>query len=160
MKLRRKSEGRTDYRKRLRLIRSNKPRFVVRKSLKNISVQITQFNPDGDKVLFSADTKELIKKYKFNAKRNIPSAYLVGLLIASKAKDKIKEAVLDTGLYKSVKGSIIYAVLKGAIDGGLNVPHKKEIFPKQERLLGKHTKYKEDELKNLELIKSKLLNKK
>ena len=37
----RKREGKTDYRKRLKLLKSDKLRFVVRKSLNNILTQIT-----------------------------------------------------------------------------------------------------------------------
>lgn len=153
MKLKRKSKGKTDYKKRLELIKSKKARLVVRKSLKNISAQLIEYHPGGDKILISAHTKELIKKYNFPAKRNLPSAYLTGLLIASKARQKnIKEAILDTGLYVSIKGSIIYAVLKGAIDGGLKIPYSREILPKQERLLGKHTKYADKQKKKIEEI--------
>jgi len=157
MKLRRKREGKTDYKKRLEIVKSKKLRLVVRKSLKNIQVQIIEYHPDGDKVILSAHTKELIKKYNWKAKRNTPTAYLIGLLIASKAKQKnIKQVIFDIGLYKSIKGAIIYAVLKGAVDNGLDIPHNKDIFPKQERILGKHTKYTEQELKNFQEIITKI----
>lgn len=135
---RRKLEGKTDYKKRLRLIVSNKLRFVVRKSNKNLLAQIIQFKPDGDEVLASAHTNEL-KKFGWKAaKRNMPSAYLLGLLIAQKAKKKkIKDAILDKGLYSN-KGSLVYAVLNGAVDNGLAMPHGKEILPSMERIEGKH----------------------
>ncbi len=158
MQYKRKIQGRTDYQQRLELIKSNKLRLVVRKSLKNIQAQLVEYNPAGDKVVISATTSELIKKYGWKAKRNTPSAYLVGLLIAAKAKTKnIKNAVLDTGLYPSIKGSIIYAVLKGAVDNGLLIPHSQDIFPKPDRLSGKHTKYSEQDLKNFENIKSRII---
>lgn len=158
MKYKRKNKGQTNYKKRLELIKSKKVRLVVRKSLKNIIAQLVEYHPNGDKVIISAHTKELTKKYNFPAKRNTPSAYLIGILIALKAKQKdIKHAILDTGLYQIVKGSILFAVLKGAIDAGLKIPFSEEIFPKQERIQGKHTKYTEDQLKTIESIKSKLL---
>ena len=47
VKPRRRREGKTDYRKRLRLLRSRKIRMVVRKSLKNTQVQLVEYK-EGD----------------------------------------------------------------------------------------------------------------
>lgn len=167
----RKLEGKTDYRKRISLLKSGKLRLVIRKSLKNIWAQLVQFDQEGDKVLLSTHSNEL-KKYGWSlAKRNIPAAYLTGLLIGHKAKQKgIKEAILDIGFYRSVKGAVIYALLKGAIDAGLNIPHSKEIFPTEDRIKGKHildyyaknknnfTKNKPENIqKQFEDVKSKIL---
>jgi large subunit ribosomal protein L18 len=137
----RKRIGKTNYRKRLKLLLAHKPRLVVRKSLKNIMVQIVEYNEKGDKVIISAHSSEL-KKYGYDGnKGNIPSAYLVGLLIGNKAKKKnIKDLILDIGLQNSVKGSRIYSVLKGCIDTGLNIPHSKDILPIEDRIKGKHIK--------------------
>ena len=136
---RRKREGKTDYRKRLKLLLASKPRLVVRRSLKNIKAQIIEYDEKGDKVIASAISPEL-KKLGWNfSYRNTPSGYLLGLLIAKKAKEKgINEAVLDLGLHKSVNGSRIYSVLKGAIDNGLVVPHSESILPDENRTTGKH----------------------
>jgi len=69
-KPRRRREGKTDYRKRLRLLKSRKTRIVVRNSLKNICVQFVGYDEVGDKILASAISKELIKKAeKFIEKR-------------------------------------------------------------------------------------------
>ena len=167
----RKLKRRTNYRKRISLLKSGKLRLVIRKSLKNIWAQIIQFNPDGDRVLLSAHSKEL-EKYGWKvSKRNIPSAYLTGLLLGIKAKQKdIKEIIPDVGLYRSIRGSVIYALLKGAIDAGLNISHSKEIFPTEERIKGKHivdyynknkekfTKHNPENLqKEFEGVKSKIL---
>ena len=140
MKYKRKILGKTDYKKRLSLVKSRLPRLVVRKSLKNILAQIIEFHENGDKVLLSASTKELEKKYNLKSSRkNLPSAYLLGLLIGKKALQKnIKKVILDMGLYRNVKGSRIYAVLKGTLDAGLEIPHNKNILPSQDRLEGKH----------------------
>ena len=132
-------EGKTDYKKRLSLIESKKPRLVVRKTLKNIILQIIEFHPDGDKVLVSAHTKELKKTYNWQSNRNIPSAYLTGLLLGSKAKKKnIPEAILDMGLNPPIKGSVIYVALKGVTDAGIKIPHSKDIFPTEERIKAQH----------------------
>lgn len=141
VQMRRKKEGKTDYRKRLNLLKSGQPRLVVRKSLKNMTAQIIVYSQEGDKVIASAHSKELDDYgYKFS-KGNIPAAYLTGLLIAKKAAGKgIKEAIADIGLNPSTKGSRLYAVIKGAIDAGLKIPCSKEILPTDDRIKGEHIK--------------------
>ena len=146
-----------DYRKRLKLVKSREIRLVVRKSLKNLTAQIVEYSEKGDKILFSASTNELVKKFNLNIPRsNIPSAYLLGMLIGKKAVKKgIKKVILDIGLYRSVKGAKIFAVLKGAVDSGLNIPHNKEILPSEDRIAGKHIA---DYIKNNKQIKPYKIN--
>lgn len=135
---RRKREGKTNYRKRLKLLLSRKPRLVIRKSLNHIVMQIIEYSPAGDKVIFSAHSSQL-EKFGWKAhKGNLPSAYLTGLLLGMRAKDKVKEAILDAGILKPVKGSAIYAALKGVIDSGINVPHSKDVLPEETRIKGEH----------------------
>lgn len=156
----RKRQGKTDYKKRLKLLTSNKPRLVIRKSLKNISAQIIEYNPKGDLVRTSAHTRELIKMGWKGYRRNLPAAYLVGLLCGTKAKQKnIKGAILDIGLSPSIKGSILYAALKGFVDAGLKIPCKEDMFPPKERLMGLHTKNPEESKKNFIEVKEKILKK-
>jgi large subunit ribosomal protein L18 len=139
MPFRRRREGKTDYRLRLVLLKSNKPRLVVRRSLNYITAQIVEYHEVGDKTVASASSRQLEGMGWNFAADNTPAAYLTGLLIAKKAAEKgIKSAILDGGLYKSSKGSRIYAVVKGAIDGGLNVPVDEEVLPTKERLNGSH----------------------
>jgi len=138
MPFKRRVEKKTDYRKRLKLLSSKKPRLVVRKSLKHMKTQIVEFDVKGDKILVSATSQEL-KKLGWSHNNNTISAYLVGLLIGKRAlKKNIKSVILDLGLQKSVKGSRIYAVLKGALDAGLSIPHSTDILPPEDRLKGKH----------------------
>ena len=138
MPFKRKFDKKTDYRKRLKLLYSKKPRLIIRKSSKHIKTQITEFNPKGDKIIVSATTQDL-KKFGWTNSTNIPSSYLTGLLIGKRAlKKNINSAILDMGLEKSIKGSRIYAVLKGAIDAGLSIPHSTDILPSEERISGKH----------------------
>jgi large subunit ribosomal protein L18 len=47
-------------------------------------------------------------------------------------------AVLDIGLGASTKGNRVFAALKGMVDGGLEIPHGKDIFPDDDRLAGSH----------------------
>ena len=58
---RRKKEGRTNYKKRLTILLSNRLRLVVRKSLKNIQANIVDYDPKGDKIILSAHSSELEK---------------------------------------------------------------------------------------------------
>lgn len=148
MKYRRHLEGRTNYKLRLGLLKFKKPRLVVRKSLKHIVAQIVEYKPDGDKVITTAKTTELKKNYGWNrSARNIPSGYLLGLLIASKSLKKgVNEVVLDTGLHPKTKGSVLFAVLRGAVEYGLKIPHSKDIFPADSRIKGDHIK--NDKIKN------------
>ncbi|MCD6496277.1 MAG: 50S ribosomal protein L18 [Candidatus Aenigmarchaeota archaeon] len=135
---RRRRDLKTDYHNRLRLLKSGKPRIVIRKSVRNIICQIVEYEATGDKTLFTADSKELAKFGWKAGTGNIPAAYLTGLLCGSRAGKKVKEAVLDMGLYRSTKGNRLYAALKGVLDAGISVPHSEEILPDAERIKGQH----------------------
>jgi large subunit ribosomal protein L18 len=140
VKPRRRREGKTDYRKRLRLLKSRNIRMVVRKSIKNTQVQFVGYKEEGDDVLVSANSKELVNKYNWKYPTSTtPASYLTGLLAGKRARDKgIEECVLDIGRNVPVKGSKIFATLKGAIDAGIKCPLNKEKIPNEERLTGKH----------------------
>lgn len=136
---RRKAEGKTDYRQRIKLLLSKKPRLVIRKSLKNITLQVIEFDPVGDKVLVAANSGELVKHGWKGNTNNLPACYLCGFLLGKKAqKKKVGDCILDIGMQTSVKGCAVYAALKGAIDAGLKVAHSKEIFPDDTRIKGDH----------------------
>lgn len=157
---RRRRENKTDYKKRLALLKSNKHRFVIRKSLKHLIVQIIDYKADGDKVLLTVSSSELKKLGWKHSTSNIPAAYLVGLLCGKKAQNlKIKNGVLDLGVNISIKGSRLYAALKGLIDSGISIPVNEEVFPDEERLSGKHIeKFRKIELeKDFNQIKNKIL---
>lgn len=140
VQFRRKREGLTDYRQRLKLLLSRKPRIVIRKTLNHTIVQLIRSIPKGDETLISAHTNELKRDFKWlGSCGNIPSAYLTGYLCGIKAiKAGIKEGVLDTGLQSSVKGSRVYAAVKGTIDAGMSVPCSKDILPDNSRIKGEH----------------------
>jgi large subunit ribosomal protein L18 len=135
----RRLDKKTDYKKRLRLLYSKKMRLVIRKSLNQIRAQVVEFNMKGDKTIVSASSQELKKFGWEGSTDNIPSAYLTGLLIGKKSlSKKINSVVLDIGHQASIKGSRVYAVLKGASDAGLSIPHSPDILPSEERIKGKH----------------------
>ncbi len=163
MPFRRRREGKTNYKRRLKLLLSKKPRLVVRKSLKYIRAQIIEFDKKGDKTLVSAFSRELKKLgWKF-ACDNLPAAYLTGLLVGKRALEKgINEVILDMGLYPSTKGSRIYACVKGALDAGLKIPCSEEVLPSEERIKGMHIANYLEKFKDLpeefEKIKEKILS--
>jgi len=134
-----------------------KYRLVVRFTNKDILVQVIYARMDGDKVFTSASSREL-QRYGLKAGfTNYSAAYCTGLLVARRLLNKIKldetfEGVsevtgvkldelpedtdkgaficyLDVGLKRTTTGSNIFGVLKGAVDGGLEVPHKEKRFP-------------------------------
>ena len=154
IQFKRRRENKTNYRKRIALLKSDKTRLVIRRSLSNITVQFVNFIPSGDKTIVSATSTEL-KKLGWNRTGNIPASYLTGLLAGKKAKDKkVEEAILDMGLQISTKGSRIYAALKGVLDSGIKVPHSEEILPSEDRIKGRHIS--KDMEKQFEDVKNKI----
>ena len=142
---RRKRQGRTYYKKRLKNLASHKFRFVVRRSLKSLRASLIEYNAKGDKVLFTIDTVALDKFGWKGDNGNLPSAYLVGFLAGKKAlQNGVYESILDLGFSKSTRGSRIYAALAGAVDAGLKIPYNQKALPSRERLSGEHiAKYAE-----------------
>jgi len=136
---RRRKEGKTNYRSRRALVLSRVPRLVVRLTLKHAIVQVIEAEAIGDKVVVSANSRELAKNYGWLSNcGNIPSSYLTGLLCAYKAKAKgVDKAFLDVGLHIPSKGTRVFAAMKGAVDAGVDVPHSEDILPDENSLSGK-----------------------
>ncbi|HLD85012.1 MAG TPA: 50S ribosomal protein L18 [archaeon] len=137
--LRRRREKRTDYKARLAFVKSRKPRLVVRRSLKNIRIQLISYEQDGDKSLLEVFSKNLIK-YGWNYHGgSIPSAYLTGFLAGKMALSKgITIAFLDIGMQNSTRGSSLFVAAYGAKQAGLKVPVGNAILPSEDRIKGKH----------------------
>jgi len=140
VKPRRHRERKTDYRLRLKLLRSKKPRIVVRRSLRAIRVQFVEYNSQGDRIIASAISNELAKDYGWKySVSNTPAAYLTGFLAGKRAKEKgIEQGVLDIGLYHPTAGSTLFASLKGVLDAGIVCPHDEAMLPKEDRIYGAH----------------------
>ncbi len=138
-KLKRRREKKTDYHQRLALLKSGLPRLVVRKSNRYIRVQLVEYDPKSDKIIFTVLSKKL-RDYGWGYSfANTPAAYLTGLLAGFIARKKgYGKAVLDIGLQRSTKGNRIYAVVKGCVDAGLEVPHGTEVIPSEDRIRGEH----------------------
>jgi len=139
VQFRRRREGKTDYRRRLKLIRSGMARAVVRCSLRHTVVQLIRYDEKGDRVVAEATTAQLTEKGWTGSTGNLPAAYLAGLMAGRKAlKANLDSAVLDIGLRTPSKGSKVFASLKGLLDAGMKINHTKEVLPPEDRIRGKH----------------------
>lgn len=135
--------------------KSPKYRFVVRFTNKDVVCQIFAADLTHDRCIAAAYSHEL-KRYgiKFGL-TNYAAAYCTGLLLARRinAKFGLKyegnteidgtdylveadddgpkpfRAFLDVGLARTTTGARIFGALKGATDGGLNIPHNERRFP-------------------------------
>lgn len=155
---RRRREGKTNYRRRLKLLFSKKPRLVIRRSNKNINLQLIVTGDKGDMTLISASSSDL-GKYGYNGGTgNTPAAYLTGLLFGKKAvSNGYKQAILDIGLQSTTRGSRIYGALKGTIDGGMEVPFNEEVLPNEDRIKGAHVQNFDDLPAHVESVKNNIL---
>ncbi len=132
----RRRDGKTNYKRRLALVKSGKHRVVIRKSLNNMLIQIISSTYEGDMTIATTASKELRDMgWNFHC-GNTPAAYLTGYLCGKKAKKIADEFVLDIGLQRSIKGGRNYAALKGFIDAGCKVNADENIFPPEEKLKG------------------------
>jgi len=149
IKKRRRREGKTDYKLRMGLLKSEKPRIVFRKTNKYIIGQCVKSKNAQDYVVVGINSKDLLD-YEWPAERagslkSLPACYLSGLLLGKKIlkEEKGKEFIFDIGMLRHVPKSKIYAFLKGVIDAGIKTNTKGEVFPDEKRLKGEHTKVKD-----------------
>jgi len=146
----RRHQGKTNYNRRLVLLKGGCLRFVVRKSNKYLVMQIVESVHAQDKVLIGISTKELLKhgwpEDRQGSLKSLGAAYLGGLLLGRKAGEKIKgRVILDLGLIPNTKGSRVYAGVKGLRDSGVDISVNEEVFPEDEKI----NKYEFfDEVKN------------
>jgi len=137
----RRRKGLTDYRKRLKLVKSGLPRLVIRRTNRYIIVQLTRSKAGGDNTVITITSKKLAEYGWRGSFKNITAAYLTGFLAGKLALSKgIEEAIVDIGLHSAVYGSRLFAAVKGAIDAGLEIPAGEEVFPPEERIRGEHIK--------------------
>lgn len=159
VKFKRRREGKTNYAKRVALLKSNLPRLVVRFSNYMVRGQIIVYDVLGDKTILAVNSSEL-KNYGWDlCGKNTPAAYLTGYLLGKKAlKENIKSVVLDVGLKKITKGNKSFAFAKGAKDAGLEISIDPSVLPSEERIKGKHIEdwLKKDVVKKFEKVKEKI----
>jgi large subunit ribosomal protein L18 len=160
---RRKREQKTDYNKRLKFLKSEQKRFIVRVSNTLVRAQIIDYKIDGDLTLLSVTSKSLRKyDWKFSLK-STPAIYLTGFLIGTLLKEKnINKVIFDTGVKNYKSRSKIYAALKGIVDAGIECPHDPKAFPDADRIEGKHIDdFKKNNInKNFLEVKEKIISKK
>ncbi|KAL7152073.1 hypothetical protein ABFS83_04G073800 [Erythranthe nasuta] len=162
VKFKRRREGKTDYRARIRMINQDKNkyntpkyRFVVRFTNKDIICQIVSATITGDHVLAAAYAHELPHFGLDVGLSNYAAAYCTGLLLSRRVLKKLEmdeeyegnveatgedysvepaetrrpfRALLDVGLIKTTTGNRVFGALKGALDGGLDIPHSDKRF--------------------------------
>ncbi len=154
---RRRLKGKTDYKTRLNLLKSLLPRIVVRKTNRYLIAQYIKSEDAQDKVIIGANSKELLKygwsKEAEGSLKSIPACYLTGLLLGKKIKNKEKDkikVILDIGLQRNIAKGRLYSVIKGLTDSGIDIKHKKDIFPDDKKIKGENLKNKInfDEIKN------------
>lgn len=134
-----------------------KYRLVVRFSNRDITCQVAYSRIEGDKILCAAYSHELPNFGVKVGLTNYAAAYCTGLLLARRLLNKLGldklyvgttevtgeefnvEAVedgpgafrcyLDVGLMRTSTGARVFGAMKGAVDGGLNIPHSTKRFP-------------------------------
>ena len=156
---RRRKEHKTDYLKRIKLLKSGSPRVVFKKTNKYIMAQYVKSKEAQDKVEMGISSKILIKygwpKEFEGSLKSIPASYFTGLLIGKKILErKLEKPIVDFGMIRVLHKNKTFAFLKGLKDSGVRVECKEEFFPNEDRIKGKHLK--KDFSKIFEEIKSKI----
>jgi len=142
-----------------------KYRMIVRISNKDICCQIAYARIQGDVVIAAAYSHELPRYGVKVGLTNYAAAYCTGLLLARRLLNKFKldtlyegqtkvdgdeffvedldgdqpgafHACLDIGLARTSTGARIFGAMKGAVDGGIDIPHSQKRFPGYDREAG------------------------
>mgnify|MGYP001559796730 CR=1 FL=1 len=156
---RRRKENKTDYSRRINLLKGEKPRVVFRKTNKYIIAQYVSSIEAQDKVEAGITSKELLEygwpKDFYGSLKSIPASYLTGLVFGRKiVEKKLKTPILDTGMLRNIHKGKIFGFLKGLKDAGVNVKCQEEYYPDENRIKGKNLK--KDFSAMFEQIKSKI----
>jgi len=134
-----------------------KYRMIVRSSNTDICCQIAYARLEGDIVICAAYSHELPRYGVKVGLTNYAASYCTGLLLARRILQKFNldtvyegndeingemynvednddgpgafRACLDIGLARTSTGAKVFAALKGAVDGGLDIPHSEKRFP-------------------------------
>jgi len=134
-----------------------KYRLIVRFTNKDITCQIAYAKIEGDVIVCAAYAHELPRYGVKVGLTNYAAAYCTGLLVARRLLQKYKlgdkyegqtevdgelfevednddgpgafRCYLDVGLNRTTTGARVFGALKGAADGGLDIPHSTRRFP-------------------------------
>ncbi len=145
-KLRRR-KNKTDYLKRLKLLKSERPRIVFRRTNKFIISEYVISEEAKDKVLFGFDSRKLIgygwPKEGVGSLKSVTSSYLTGYLTGKIIlKKNLEMPILDVGMNRTIYKNKIYSFIKGLIDAGIKMNCEEKFFPEANRIEGKHLKNK------------------
>ena len=155
----RRKQSKTDYGKRIKLLKSGKPRIVFRRTNNYIIAQYVTSKQAQDKTEFTVNSKNLLKfGWPEDFKRSLKSVsavYLTGFFIGKKIiKNKLKTPIVDFGMIRTPHKTKTHGFLKGLIDAGIKLKCKQEAFPDEDTIKGKHLK--KDFSKMFEKIKFKI----
>lgn len=142
VKFRRRRDQQTDYNQRLKLLKSGKPRAVIRLSNRHTRVHLAHYTPEGDENEAQTISKDLEEYGWEHSTANVPAAYLTGFLAGHRAD--AEEAILDMGLKQMKTGGRVFAALKGLIDAGVDINVGEEVLPEESRLTGEHIEEMKD----------------
>ncbi len=142
---RRRKESKTDYGNRLKLLKGEKPRVIFRKTNRYVIGQYVVSDETKDRVEIGVNSKQLLSygwPEEFNGSlKSLPASYLTGLLLGKKiSKDKKEDPIVDVGMIRNIHKTKTFAFLKGLVDAGINVKHKVETLPEEDRIKGKNLK--------------------
>jgi large subunit ribosomal protein L5e len=142
-----------------------KYRFVVRITNRDIICQIFSADITHDVCMMAAYAHELPRYGVKVGLTNYAAAYCTGLLLARRVNSKLGldyegvdevdgedfnveadpegkapfKALLDVGLRRTTTGARLFGALKGACDGGLDIPHNDRRFPGSECVAGDYS---------------------
>lgn len=156
---RRRREQKTDYGKRLNLLKSSSPRIVFRRTNKRVIAQYVISKESQDKIIIGISSKDLIKygwpeEFRGSLK-SLTASYLTGLLVGKRIiKEKLKTPVLDFGMQKTIYKSRVYAFIKGLVDSGVKIKCDEKTFPEESKIKGKNLK--KDFSENFNKIKASI----
>jgi len=156
---RRRREGKTDYLKRIKLLKGESPRVVFRRTNNLIIAEYVTSKEAQDKIEIGLTSKAL-KKYgwpdKFDGSlKSIPASYLTGFLIGKEIiKKKLEQPIVDFGMTRVLSKNKGFAFIKGLIDAGIEISCPEKDFPEEERIMGESMK--EDFSKTFKEIKSNI----
>jgi len=144
---RRRREHKTDYLKRIKLLKKGAPRIVFRKTNKYLIAQYVRSKQAQDKVEVGVNSKQLIKygwpKELEGSLKSTPASYLTGLLIGKKIiNKKLTMPIVDFGMIRTLHKTKVYGFLKGLIEIGIKIKCKEEAFPDEKRIRGEYMKNK------------------
>ena len=139
---RRRRENKTDYQKRIKLLKGGSPRIIFRKTNKYLIIQYVISKEAKDKIILGINSKKLLKynwpKELEGSLKSIPAAYLSGFLFGKQIiKEKLKKPIIDFGMHRTIHKTKPYAFLKGLIDSGIEIACPEKAFPEEERIQGK-----------------------